>query len=678
MKRLLCICCMVFLYFGELFYAQQADVSVRLSTPTAEDRAFAVEEFRRGVQAWYRGSFNDAVLQFERALSYLPEEGLILDWLGKAYYRAGMEGTALQQWQLASDLGYGGLLLQNRIEVVENRRITGDSLANEVRFVESTLFSGSTGEIVHFSQPLSVLPLDNGSLWTIAYGSNELLLFDVNGTIDLRVKGPLNGFDRPMDIALQANGNLLVSEYAGDRISQLDSRGNFITYFGSKGRGDGQLLGPQFLAQDSSGNVFVTDYGNARVVVFNAQGEWLFNFGDFISPTGIVIIDDIVYVADNVTGNISMYDIAGNYLDVLIEENTLFQVESLRQWGDYILATDTNKIFTIDIENGNITETVNIGNAPTRLTCADVDQNGNIVASDFQNSNILILSRMTELIGGFFVQVEKLYSDNFPNVTVELRVQNRNRQPIVGLKDINFLLTEEQRPVSQQRLIGSGDSNNFCDITILIDRSIESSGYSQAIDNAVREIAGAMNGTGTLSVVSAGSVPLTEYSGSPTVMERFSSTNLRTSITENPQTDLAIRLASNDLINASAKRAIVYLTADGDNPQAFTNYSLADISGYLNNNGISFSTVNLSLQDISAPIDYITNQTPLGEYYVFRPQGLSGIVQDILAVPVGLYQFSYVSSLPTNFGSLFLPLEVEVYLAERSGRDETGYFAPLQ
>ena len=42
--------------------------------PTGEYRSaeesFAAQEFRRGVQAFYRGSFNEAILQFEKSLSY--------------------------------------------------------------------------------------------------------------------------------------------------------------------------------------------------------------------------------------------------------------------------------------------------------------------------------------------------------------------------------------------------------------------------------------------------------------------------------------------------------------------------------------------------------------------------------------------------------------------------------
>ena len=69
------------------------------------DEGFAAEEFRRGVQAYYRGAFNEAILQFERSLSYKSDDNLILDWLGKAYYRSGLEGEALASWKRAYENG---------------------------------------------------------------------------------------------------------------------------------------------------------------------------------------------------------------------------------------------------------------------------------------------------------------------------------------------------------------------------------------------------------------------------------------------------------------------------------------------------------------------------------------------------------------------------------------------
>lgn len=652
--------------------------TVVLAQPTASDTGFAEEEFRRGVQSYYRGSFNDAILQFEKALSFLPDESLILDWLGKSYYRSGMEGVAIQQWELAGKNNYGGLLLDNRIEIVRNRRITDVETETDVRYVESGSFSGKKDETVFFSQPISVLPLPDGNNWVIAYGTNELLQIDINGTIIQRVRGPLVGFDRPMDIIQQKNGNLLITEYAGDRVTQLDSRGGFIQSFGSKGRGMGQLLGPQYLAEDESGNIFVTDYGNGRVMVFNSEGEPLFSFGKFRSPSGIAILQDTVYIADTVDGSIYTYDTAGNYQGMLLQPKSLQKPEALKNWGSYLLVADTNRVLTIDVNNGAIYETAKTGNNPTRLTCATVDRNGNILATDFKNNEIYILSRMPELVGGLFVQIEKVYAENFPSVTVEVRVENRNRKPIVGLKDVNFLLTEEKRPVANQQFLGSANTLQTADITLLIDRSAESANYGDAIETAVKELSASLDDSCTLRIVSVGTIPVTEYVGKPSGVANFSVKQLKNKVSSNCAYDLGIRLAANDLINAEKKRSIIFITCGTVTSNGFSQYGLVDLSAYLNNNAIGFAAVNVSQKALSSEMSYLVNETTGEEYYVFRPEGLSQVVEDLIALPSGIYQLSYTSSLPTNFGRQFLSLEVETYLLNRSGRDESGYYAPME
>ena len=107
-----------------------------------DKETFASDEFRRGVQAYYKGSFNEAIVQFERALSYMPNDNLILEWLGKTYYKSGLEVQALQYWQAASDNGFGGLLLQNKIEIVRERRVPGASEDKLMRLSEAGAFSG--------------------------------------------------------------------------------------------------------------------------------------------------------------------------------------------------------------------------------------------------------------------------------------------------------------------------------------------------------------------------------------------------------------------------------------------------------------------------------------------------------------------------------------------------------
>lgn len=646
---------------------------------------YADDEFRRGVQSYYRGAYNDAILLFENAFSYNPTQNQILDWLGKAYYKSGIEGTALQQWQLASEAGYGGLLLKNRIETISNRRVAQAEVEQTSSFIEAGSFPGYINDNVYFSQPISVLSLENGSFWVLSYGTNELLKIDVNGQVVSRIKGPLAGFDRPFDIASLKNGNLVVSEYAGDRISILNKNGSFISSFGEKGCDEGSLLGPQYIALDSNENIFVTDYGNGRVSVFasaesdtTSPGDFLFSFGKFISPGGIAIIDDIVYVADTIKGAIYMYDVSGNYLDVLVQENTLEHPEAIKKWGNYLLCADGRKIVTIDTNSGAIHETSNVGMSGTRLTCAVVDTNGNIIASDFAKSELYVVSPMTELVGGMFVQIERVNADNFPQVTIEVKVENRKREPIIGLNNTNFLITEEKRVVAEPVYEGAFSEQEFCDIAIVLDNTVMDDADIHSMELSVQEIAQSMKGTGALTIVSAGKIPVIEYSGNPSSIENFSYSMLKGTATDFIPVDLAIRLAANNVINGNRKRSLVFVTVGHDYPGRFSKYGLTDISSYLNNNSISFSAVSLKNSALDSGINYIVNQTPGKSYFVYRPEGLTHFADDVISIPCGLYQFSYISSLPTDFGREYLPVETEVYLLNSSGRDETGYFAPLQ
>ena len=687
MKKFLSLVCLCSVFF--CLNAQQTTNNAGLTVPEERIRSgeegFAAEEFRRGVQAFYKGSYNDAIVQFEKALSYLPDDNLILEWLGKAYYKAGMEGTALSYWQIASDNGYGGLLLDNKIEVVKERRITGDSADKLMRLSESGSFEGNVNGTLIFSQPVSVLPDYDGSFWVTAYGSNELLKITLNGKVIERITGPLTGFDRPLDIIRLADGNMLISESAGDRLALLNEKGRFIKYIGSKGRGVGNIVGPQFLAVDSMGRIYVTDFGNRRVDVFDAEGNGLYYFGqkgsDFAGlkcPTGIAIVEDSVFVADEHTGCIYEFDRNGNYIRDLVEKDTFDKPEAIKYWNGSLVVSDRNKIVSVDISTGSIFEYAKTGNAPSRVTAAVPDINNNVIVTDFTANEIYVMSKVQELVGGLFVQIEQVDASRFPEVTVEVKVENRHRQPVVGLELENFYFTENKRTVSNLQFIGSAANNTYADITIIIDRSSSMKNYSEEIETAVKEIAASMNGRGSLRVISAGAIPVTEYTGNPDGVADFTMEALKNPSAKAVPVDLAIRLASNELINAAKKRAIIMISDGNVTDTTFAKYTLSELSAYLCNNAIDFSFIQVSQGAVSREYDYLINNTSGQDYYVFRPEGLSSIVRDIINIPQGTYQLKYVSALQKNFGQSYLPVEAEVYLMNRSGRDESGYFAPLE
>ncbi len=676
-----------------IFNSEQALAKSSTGARSA-NAGFAEEEFRKGVQAYYRGSYNDAILEFEKALSYLPTENVILEWLGNAYYRSGLEGAALAQWQTASENGWGGLLLKNKIEIVRERRISNNSYDSPIKYTESGSYPGmsSDGKRLIFSQPVSILPNNDGSMWIVAYGSNELLRMDINGLVFKRTNGPFAGFDRPMDIIRLSNGHILISEFAGDRLSEFDENGNFIKSFGSKGRGTGNLSGPQYLACDENGNIYVSDFGNARIDVFDKEGKPLFYFGGksfgqngfknqtfegLKAPTGLAYSDGTIFVADAATGAVYRFDTAGNYLGHLCLENTFIHPEAMKKWGKYLVLCDTNKIYSIDSDSGSVFENVNTGNAPSKVTCAVPDVNGNLLACDFLTNEVYVMAKMSELVGGLFVQIEKVNASAFPNVTLEVKVENRHRQAVVGLKEQNFIITENKGGVLNYKFEGAAFVNEVADITLVIDRSYESENYRKAIETSVQEIAQAMNGKGTLRIVTSGELPVQEYEGSPLEAVDFNLKNVKNPLTRKCTIDRAIRLAANGLISAEKKRAIILIGTGQLTENAFDRYGLTELTTYLNNNSIILSSVVVKEKAVSKELEYLSDHTDGNEYYVYRSEGLKNIVKDVIDMPNGVYVLSFTSSQSTNFGEKYLPVEVETYLMNRSGRDDSGYFAPL-
>lgn len=691
MKKLLPLLCVFVITsaFTSFVFAQDMNATAGLIVP--EDRirssseGFAAEEFRRGVQAYYKGSFNEAIVQFEKALSYLPADNLILDWLGKAYYKSGMEGSALSYWQAAADNGYGGLLLQNKIEIVRERRVTGDSAAKLMRLSEAGSFYGENNGVQIFNGPTSVQTNSNGTMWVTAYSSNELLQINQNGMVIDRITGPVNGFDRPVDVIKLKDGRLLVSESAGNRLSLLNKYGFFEKYIGERGTGPGQLVGPQYLAQDSLERIYVSDFGNRRIDVFDKDGNALFFFGTKVQgfsglkgPTGIAVAGDSVFVADSLYGCIYEFDTAGNYIRELVEKGTFNRPEALKLWEDVIIVCDQNRIISVDKDSGALFEYARTGNNPSRVMAAAPDVNGNVIAADFTANEIYIMSRVQELVGGLFVQLEEIDASKFPDVTLEVKVENRHRQPVVGLSKENFYLSENKRQIANVNYLGSASNNTEADITIIIDLSKSNSIYKAEIEKAVKEIAESMSENSVLRVVSAGEIPITEYAGKPYGVKDFTLEALKGRQTVHAPIDLALRLSANDLINAAKKRAVILITDGSVGTGSFAKYTLSEISAYLDNNSIDFSMIQVSQNSVSEEYDYLLKNTPGDLYYIYRPEGLGFVVNDIVELPKGIYQLSYTSTMTTNFGERYLPVEVEVYLLNRSGRDETGYFAPLQ
>jgi hypothetical protein len=111
---------------------------------------------------------------------------------------------------------------------------------------------------------------------------------------------------------------------------------------------------------------------------------------------------------------------------------------------------------------------------------------------------------------------------------------------------------------------------------------------------------------------------------------------------------------------------------------AFEQYGLSELAAYLANNSVVFYAVMLGNRPPAEELRYLCEQTGGQVLPLYRARGITAELSRLNAAPSGSYTLSYRSALPTDFGRAYLPVEAEVYLMERSGRDVSGYFPPAE
>jgi tripartite motif-containing protein 71 len=86
-------------------------------------------------------------------------------------------------------------------------------------------------------------------------------------------------FLEPEGIAVH-NGFVWVADTKNNRIEKFTENYEYVSAFGSKGTGDGQLYYPRHIATDSKGDLWVVDSENSRIEEFSEAGSYLGQFGE--------------------------------------------------------------------------------------------------------------------------------------------------------------------------------------------------------------------------------------------------------------------------------------------------------------------------------------------------------------------------------------------------------------
>ena len=157
-------------------------------------------------------------------------------------------------------------------------------------------------ETVHFTDPHCIALDADGNLLIADYMGSRVTRFTPDGTF-LGELGNGTGEDpgqvvKPRVVALDPHGRIFVSDQKSDqpRIQVFSHEGEFLKIFAPKGTRPGHILRAHGLVFDSQERLHVVDVDNMRVTVYDRDGQFVHSFGrdgtgigEFNAPHGIAI-----------------------------------------------------------------------------------------------------------------------------------------------------------------------------------------------------------------------------------------------------------------------------------------------------------------------------------------------------------------------------------------------------
>ncbi|KPK80754.1 MAG: hypothetical protein AMJ81_11420 [Phycisphaerae bacterium SM23_33] len=162
-----------------------------------------------------------------------------------------------------------------------------------------------------FIYPTDVAFADDGRVFVSEYGGNDRVsVFSPQGKFLHSFGSPGSGrgqFSRPAALAVdQKRRRLYVADAVNHRIAIYDLRGGLLGYIGAAGKGPGELRYPYDLALTADGSLVVCEYGNNRLQVFAPDGASRGTYGgpgrqlgQLAYPWGVAVDDKgTAYVVD--------------------------------------------------------------------------------------------------------------------------------------------------------------------------------------------------------------------------------------------------------------------------------------------------------------------------------------------------------------------------------------------
>lgn len=260
-----------------------------------------------------------------------------------------------------------------------------------------------------FNLPTGLAIDTKGNLYVLDSGNHRVLKFDQAGNLilewgkfgtDIREFNFYEDRGTVCGIAIDCQDNIFVVDKGNYRIQKFDGKGNFLTYWGSKGFANGQFVRPIYVASDAQGHVFVTDDRNPVVQKFDNNGQFLLkwgSFGDkdgqFKHATGIAADSEgSIYISDYENERVQKFDNDGLFL-----ASWKTGVSGKSGTPEAITIDNSNRIYITDSELNQVEVFDKTGASLKKIKLPRkglpygiaIDSEGNLYISDRQNDRLM-------------------------------------------------------------------------------------------------------------------------------------------------------------------------------------------------------------------------------------------------------------------------------------------------
>ena len=225
------------------------------------------------------------------------------------------------------------------------RKITSEGMATTFAGSGTMGFADGVGAAASFNCPTGVAVDAAGNVYVADAGNQRIRKITADGSVKTfagsGTKGSADGvaaaasFNGPSGLAVDAVGNVYVADGDNNRIRKITADGNVSTFAGSGEDGSADGVGPTAsfhspldVAVDAAGNVYVSDFGDHIIRKITADGtvSTLAGSGEYGCADGVgaaASFDSPSGVAVDAAGNVYVADFCNHRIRKITADGTV-------------------------------------------------------------------------------------------------------------------------------------------------------------------------------------------------------------------------------------------------------------------------------------------------------------------------------------------------------------------